>query len=248
VLAHFSVIDVLALNSYKLSSMIGSPSLVASLLNETEKFFQKLQNAQEVHAKRMIEILQKIKGTLAQAAILLKGLGLLNELATLGPPQGHDLADTLEKLTNQAEKELTGGSLLHRGLSFKPPEDEAKEIQKKIRQTFENPAGILRSQLEKVIQGKKQDQIKTLVELIQISKLQEFAASLTPAIIETIKKILEEARTQVERTRALQTITDKFPTVGEEDLDQFLTALRQLLQKEFKEKAKEGKKILLSLK
>ncbi len=238
----------LLLIRYKLSSMIGSPSLVASLLNETEKFFQKLQNAQEVHAKRMIEILQKIKGTLAQAAILLKGLGLLNELATLGLPQGHDQADTLEKLTNQVEKELTGGSLLHRGLSFKPPEDEAKEIQKKIRQTFENRAGILRSQLEKVIQGKKQDQIKTLVELIQISKLQEFAASLTPAIIETIKKILEEARTQVERTRALQTITDKFPTVGEEDIDQFLMALRQLLQKEFKEKAKEGKKILLSLK
>jgi len=238
----------LLLARYKLPSMIGSPTLVASLLNETEKFFQKLQNAQEVHAKRMLDILKKIKETLGQAAGLLKGLGLLNQLATLGPPQGHELADILEKLTNQVDKELTGGSTLHRGLSYKPPEEEAKDIQKKIRQAFENRSGILRSQLEKVIQGKKQDQIKTLVDLIQISKLQEFAASLTPAIIDTIRKILEEARTQVERTRALQTIADTFPTVGEEDLDQFLTALRQLLQKEFKEKAKAGKKILLSLK
>jgi len=238
----------LLLARYKLPSMIGSPTLVASLLNETEKFFQKLQNAQDVHAKRMLDILKKINETLGQAASLLKGLGLLNQLATLGSPQGHELADILEKLTNQVDKELTGGSTLHRGLSYKAPEEEAKDIQKKIRQAFENRSGILRSQLEKVIQGKKQDQLKTLIDLIQISKLQEFAASLTPAIIETIRKILEEARTQVERTRALQTIADKFPTVGEEDIDQFLTELRQLLQKEFKEKAKAGKKILLSLK
>jgi len=233
---------------YKLSSMIESPSLVPSLLNDTEKFFQKLQNIQEVHAKRMHEILQTIKETLLQDGILLKGLGLLNELTTLGPSQGHDLVDSLDKLSTQVEKELTGASTLHRALSYKPPEEESKDIQKIIRQTIENRAGILRSQLEKVIQGKEQDQIKSLIELIHINKLQEFVASLTPAIIETIKKILEEARTQVERTRALQIITDKFPTVGEEDIDQFLSSLRQLLQKEFKDKAKDGKKILLSLK
>jgi len=196
----------------------------------------------------MQENLRKIKETLLQAAILLKGLGLLNELTTLGPSQGHDLADTLDKLSTQVEKELTGASTLHRALSYKPPEEESKDIQKRIRQTVESRAGILRSQLEKVIQGKEQDQIKTLLELIQINKLQEFFASLTPAIIETIRKILEEAQTQVERTRALQIITDKFPTVGEEEIDQFLASLRQLLQKEFKDKAKDGKKILLSLK
>jgi predicted transcriptional regulator len=176
------------------------------------------------------------------------GLGLLNQLATLGPPQGHELADFLEKISIQIEKELIGSSTLHRGLSYAPPEEDVKEIQNKIRKTFENRAGILRSQLEKVIQGKEQDQIKTLIDLIQVSKLQEFAASLTPAIIETIQKILEGARTQVERTRVLETIADRFPTVGEEDLDKFLEALRLLLLKEFKEKAKTGKKILLTLK
>jgi hypothetical protein len=238
----------LLLARYKLSTMIGNPTLVATLLNETEKFFQKLQNAQEVYGKRMLAILQKLKGVLTQAADLLMGLGLLNQLATLGPPQGHELADFLEKISIQIEKELIGSSTLHRGLSYAPPEEDVKEIQNKIRKTFENRAGILRSQLEKVIQGKEQDQIKTLIDLIQVSKLQEFAASLTPAIIETIQKILEGARTQVERTRVLETIADRFPTVGEEDLDKFLEALRLLLLKEFKEKAKTGKKILLTLK
>lgn len=238
----------LLLVRYKLSAMIGSPTLVASLLNETEKFFQKLQNAQEVYGKRMLAILQKLKSALTQASDLLTGLGLLNQLATLGPPQGHELADLLEKLANQIDKELTGLSTLHRALSYIPPEEDVKEIQSKVRKTFENRAGILRSQLEKVIQGKEQDQIKTLIDLIQISKLQEFAASLTPAIIETIQKILEGARTQVERTRVLETIAERFPTVGEDDLDKFLEALRLLLQKEFKEKAKSGKKILLTLK
>jgi len=238
----------LLLTRYKLSSLILTPTLVASLLNETENFFQKLQNIQDVYAKRKFETLKKIKETLTSTSDLLKGLGYLNQITTLGPPQGHDLADLLEKISNQVDKELTGVSTLHHGLSYKPPEEDAKDIQKKIRQTLENRADILRSQLEKVIQGKKQDQIKTLLDLIKNNNLQKFSTTLTPTIIETIQKILEEARTQVERTMALHTIADKYPTVGEEDLEQFLTTLRQLLEKEFKEKAKSGKKIILSLK
>jgi len=74
------------------------------------------------------------------------------------------------------------------------------------------------------------------------------ATNLTPAIIETIQKILEEARTQVVRSRVLEQLADQFPAVGREDLDKFLNELKKLLEKEFADKTQEGKKILLTFK
>jgi hypothetical protein len=178
----------------------------------------------------------------------LKGLGQLNQLTTLGLPQGHDLADRLEKLSNSIEKEMTGGAQLHQSLSYMPPEEEAKDIHQKIKQAFENRVAILRSQLEKAIQQKDEDQLKTLLDLIQINKLQGIATNLTPAIIETIKKIFDKARTQVVRSSALDQLIEQFPAVGREDLDKFISELKKLLEKEFVDKTKEGKRILLTFK
>lgn len=232
---------------YKLSSMIGNETAVKALLNETDKFLQRVRNAQEVHAKRMRAILEKLKEALSATKVLLKGLGQLNQLTTLGPPQGHDLAGRFENLMERLEAELSGKSALHHALSYVPPEEETKEMQLRIKQAFENRLAVLHSQLEKVIQGKGKDNIKTLLDLIQIKKLQEAAATLTPAIIETIQKILDEARTQVVRSRALETLAEQFPAVGKEDLDKFVGELRTLLEKEF-EKSKEGKIVILTFK
>jgi len=233
---------------YKLSSMIGNETAVKALLNDTETFLLRVKNAQEIHAPRMREVLQKLKESLHDASILLKGLGQLNQITNLGPPQGHDLANRHESLLNSIEKELTGESNLHRSLSYSPPENDVKDIHNKIKQAFENRAAILRGQLEKAIQEKGKDQLKTLLHLIQINKLPEVATNLTPAIIETIQKILEEARTQVVRSRALEQLAEQFPAVGRDDLDKFLNELKKLLEKEFADKTQEGKKILLTFK
>jgi hypothetical protein len=233
---------------YKLSPMIGNETAVKALLNDTETFLLRVKNAQEIHAPRMMELLQKLKESLHDTSILLKGLGQLNQITTLGPTQGHDLANRLENLLNSIGEELTGESNLHRSLSYSPPENEVKDIHNKIKQAFENRAAILRGQLEKAIQEKGKDQLKTLLHLIQINKLPEVATNLTPAIIETIQKILEEARTQVVRSRVLEQLAEQFPAVGREDLDKFLNELKKLLEKEFADKTQEGKKILLTFK
>jgi len=232
---------------YKLSSMIGNETAVKALLNDTDKFLQRVQNAQEVHAKRIREKLENLKNSTDATAVLFKGLGQLNQLTTLGPPQGYDLAGRFESLTDRINAELSGKSIQHRALSYIPPEDETKEMHQRIKQAFENRLAILHSQLEKVIQGKGKDNIKTLLDLIQIKKLKEVAATLTPAIIETIQKILDEARTQVVRSHALETLAEQFPAVGKEDLDKFVGELRTLLEKEF-EKSKEGKIVILTFK
>jgi hypothetical protein len=243
-----SVQKSMLLVRYKLSSMIGNETVVKALLNDTDKFLQKVKNAQEIHAPRMMELLKKLKESLNSSSILLKGLGQLNQITTLGPPQGHDLANRLENLLNNIEKELTGESNLHRSLSYSPPENEVRDISNKIKEAFENRAAILRGQLEKVIQEKGKDQLKTLLHLIQINKLPDVATNLSPAIIGTIQKILEEARTQVVRSRVLEQVAEQFPAVGKEDLDKFITELKKLLEKEFADKTQEGKKIVLTFK
>lgn len=173
----------------------------------------------------------------------------LNQMTSLGSPQGHELADRHDSLLNSIEKELKGQSKLHTRLSYVLPAEDVRDIHHRIKQAFENRAGILRSQLEKAIQRKgSKDNIKTLIDLFQINKLKDLATNLTPAMVETIQQILEEARTQVVKSQALNRLIDQFPAVSMDDLDKFISELRKLLEKEFQEKTQKDKKILLSFK
>jgi len=99
-----------------------------------------------------------------------------------------------------------------------------------------------------VIQERNKDDIKTLLDLLQLNKLNDVAANLTPAVIETIQKILDDANTQVIKTRVIDRITSDFSVLAQSDIDRFLAQLRSLLEREFAEQKKEGKKILLSFK
>ncbi|OQB75412.1 MAG: hypothetical protein BWX92_02642 [Deltaproteobacteria bacterium ADurb.Bin135] len=233
---------------YRLTSLISSPSGVASLLNETEKFLQHLHTAEDVQRKRNQETLEKIKIHLNETEILLQGIGKLNQILTIGPPQGHDLADAYDALRKSVDRELSGESTEHHKLSYVPPKDEAEQLRKRTQGILSNRLSVLRGQLEKVIQERNKDDIKTLLDLLQLNKLNNVAANLTPAVIETMQKILDDANTQVIKTRVIDCITSDFSVLAQGDIDRFLDQLRNLLEKEFTEQKKEGKKILLSFK
>ena len=238
----------LLLPRYRLTSLIGSPSGVASLLNETEKFLQHFHTAEEVQIKRNQEALEKIKTHLNETEVLLQGLGKLNQILTIGPPQGHDLADTYDTLRKIVDRELSGESTEHHKLSYVPPEDESEQLRKRIQGILSTRLSVLRGQLEKVIQERNKDDIKTLLDLLQLNKLNNVAANLTPAVIETMQKILDDANTQVIKTRVIDRITGDFSVLAQGDIDRFLAELRNLLEEEFAKQKKEGKKILLSFK
>ncbi len=238
----------LLLSRYRLTSLFGNPSGVAALLNETEKFLQHLHTAEEVQTKRNLETLEKIKAHLNETEVLLQGLGKLNQILTIGPPQGHDLADAYDNLRKTVDRELSGESSEHHKLSYVPPENEAEQLRKRIQGILSTRLNVLRGQLEKVIQERNKDDIKTLLELLQLNRLSNVATNLTPEVIETIQKILDEANTQVIKTRVLDRITNEFSVLAQGDIDRFLAQLRNLLEKEFAEQKKEGKKILLSFK
>jgi hypothetical protein len=234
---------------YDLTSMIGNSNLVSALLNDTEKFLLKLKNFQDVHIARVKEVLQKLKDSLNNTHALLEGLGKLNKIDALGPAQGHEIADQFDSLVNNIENEISGKSKRHERLSYKLPEQDVKDLHQRIQKTFEKRMNLLRSQLEKAVQEKGEgDNLKTLLELLQLNKLYEVSKSLTPTIIETIKKILEEAQTKIIRSRALVRLLDQFPALSKEDMDEFIQELRKILENEFKQKSEEGKKILLTFK
>ncbi|MBC8466701.1 MAG: hypothetical protein H8D55_02570 [Deltaproteobacteria bacterium] len=234
---------------YSLSSMIGNSITVSALLNDTEKFLLKLKNVQDIHTTRVKEILQKLKDSLNNAHALLDGLGKLNKVDALGPTQGHELADQFESLLNSIETELTGESKRHERLSYSPPEQDVKDLHQRIQRTFENRVNLLRSQLEKAVQAKgKGDNLKTLLELLQLNKLNEVSKNLTPTIIETIKKILKEAQTKIIRSRAIDRLLGQFPALSKDDMDEFIKELRKTIENEFKKHIEEGKSILLTFK
>jgi uncharacterized membrane protein YheB (UPF0754 family) len=239
----------LLLDRYSLPQMIGNSIAVSDLLNDTEKFLTRVKTAQDVHVNRMGDVLQKLKDSLNNTSALLEGLGKLNKIDALGPAQGHDLAEHFESISNGIEKELKGESKLHEKLSYKSPEEEVKDLQQRIERTFRKRVNLLQNQLEMALQGQeKRDDLKTLLELFHSNKLDEVSKNLTPEIIETIKKVLEEARTQIIRSYALDEILEKFPALSKDEMDDFLEELRKLLESEFAQKGEEGKKILLSFK
>jgi len=239
----------LLLPRFVLNSLIGNPTLLAATISESEKFIEKFKNAREVHAKRTLDELKEIKRKLEVCQSLISGLGQLNKLERLGAPQGHELANQLEKLAQDVEAEISGQSKRHMELSYISPKKELDELESGIRSAFENRTRILRSQLEKAIQEKeKDDDVKTLVRLIQLTNLAEISKKLSPAMLETIKKILEKAQTQVVRSYVLDQITQQFAAIGLEELDTFIAEIKKLLEKDFREKVKKGKKIILSFK
>ncbi|MFX0196226.1 MAG: hypothetical protein ACFFCW_08900 [Candidatus Hodarchaeota archaeon] len=239
----------LLLDRYSLPQMIGNTIAVSDLLNDTEKFLARVKTAQDVHANRVQEVLQKLRDFLKNSYTIIEGLGKLNEIDALGPAQGHEFADHFESIFNRVEKEFSGESKLYQKLSYEPPEEEVKELHQRIRGTFEKRVNLLRSQLEMALQGQeKRDDLETLLELLHSNKLDEVSKNLTPDIIETIKNVLEEARTQIIRSYALDQVLEQFPALSKDKMDDFLKELRKLLESEFAQKGEEGKKILLSFK
>ncbi len=239
----------LLLVRYTLPSMIGNTTAVSALLNNTEKFLARLKNAEDVYTNRVREVLTELRDSLNNTSALLEGLGKLNKIDALGPPQGFDLADRFDTVLNSIEKEVTGESKRHEKLSYEAPEQEAKDLHQQIQRTFEKRVNLLRSQLEKAIQEKgKGDDLKTLLELLQLNRLYEVSTNLTPSIVETIKKILEEAQTQVIRSRAFDRVSEQFPALSREEIGDFLAQLRKVLENEFAQRGEEGKRILLTFK
>jgi len=239
----------LLLPRFALNSMIGNPTLAAAIISDGEKYIIKFNNAKEIHGKRAIEDLKKIKEKLDTCADLLLGLGNLNKLEMLGPPQGHELVDQLDKINQEVEAEISGRSKRHEELSYMAPKSEAENIEQRINAAFDSRIRILRNQLEKAIQGnEKDDNIKTLLRLMQITKLTEIARDLSPAMLETIKRILEKAQIQVVRSYAFDRIIQKYAAIGEEDLDKLLIEMKRLLEQDFKDKSRRGKKVILSFK
>jgi len=234
---------------YKLSSMLGNPTALAGLLKDTEEFLKRYENARKIQGDRNLEKLKTLKTVLLESEKLLSALGQLNKIESLGPQQGGHLSSQFNEIHGAVDKEISGECGKHKELSYCPPENEVREIQQKIRQTFESRINILRGQIEKAIkEGAKGDHLKTLLELIQVSKLSEVAKNMTPAILETVKKVLRSMKTQVVRSRAIEELIERFAVLHEENIDSFLSELRSLLTKEFQENKQDDRKIALTFK
>lgn len=234
---------------YKVSSMLGNATALSGLLKETEEFLDRLENAKKIRAHRNMERLKALKADLLQSEKLLSALGQLNKIESLGPQQGGHLPVQFSEILLLIDKELSGESIKHKGLSYCLPENDVSEIKEKIQKTFESRTNILRGQLEKAIkEGAKEDHLETFLKLIQVSRLSDVAKSITPEMLDTIQKILKNMKAQVVRSRAIEALMERFAVLHEDNIDAFLSELRALLTKEFQENKQNDRKIALTFK
>jgi hypothetical protein len=239
--------DIL-LARFSIQSLTTSSNASKSLLTECEKYLQKIDSVRKVHVKRMNEELQELIKKLRSAESFVKSLELLNKLEMLGLPAGQDLPDRIRNLIHLVTNELDRISMRHEELSYFPPSKEIDSVINETKLLLEKRLAILRSELERVVQSENvSDELTKLIKLIQVGSIEEFGRKLTPSLTDAIRKVLEKSNTITMEGRVFDQLSQKFPTVGIDDIDNVVSEFRKLLLSVLGDGNKSGKKIKITL-
>ena len=93
------------------------------------------------------------------------------------------------------------------------------------------------------------DKMDKLIKAIQATKLDAFVTSLTDELLDHLRKCIEKANIVTEVIPVLSRAVEKFSVVDEENLEDFLKAIRTELEKAIQEAKRKnpGKKVRISL-
>jgi len=101
-----------------------------------------------------------------------------------------------------------------------------------------------------IIAEDKGNKLDKLIKAIQATKLDSFVTSLTDELLDHLRKCIVKANIVTEIVPVLSRAVEQFSVVDEENLDDFLKAIRTELEKAIKEAKRKnpGKKVRISLK
>jgi len=239
--------DIL-LPRFSIHSLSTSPTAAKGLLDECEKYLEKVASAKELHAKRMKEELQKLLVRLQEVEPIVKSLELLNTLEMLGTPLGLGLSSEAAYLAKQINKELGGGSKAHEELSYRPPKTEIEGLFSSATSALQKRLSILRSELEKIIAQGENNELSAVLKLIQVGNIVEVGKKLSPVMADVMRKLLEKANTITQEGKVFDQLALKFPTIGVDDVDSVVAEFRKLLLGILGDGNKSGKKLKITLK
>lgn len=246
------------LGYFKFDALFTSPHLIPARLDSFEKWKGNYVQAYRKAHRAYYESLEKIAASVQALRPHVIALNRLNTIVELGPPLTGtgSLSTDLDQLESAAwlcpdaaEAEVAGTNAVCPKCDWTPakvlPQKDCDRIAQAITQGLGDRIQRLKDAsiaaiLKKAADDSKRDDLKSLLEIIQIADADKLVGVITDDLVTFLRKLLQEANI-VHETVALQPILDQIGAVEEERIEESLSKLASLLRTAIKNaKAKHG--------
>jgi hypothetical protein len=199
------------------------------------------------------EVLEKLHATLAGLDDKLAVLDRLNSLE-LGAPMGQRLCQDVGNLRDRVRPcalkdtcrvdDRPKCNVCHWDGQTLPPQADADDLVRRVNDAnAELCKRVAQGAIRKILENANQEGVRTLLDMITASRIEDLAKVLTPEMVAKLKEILAAANIE-HRDLPLIPLLEDFTALEEEHMDDFLKRLRTRLLAAF-DKAKqetEGRK------
>ena len=186
----------------------------------------------------------------------------LNSIAELGKPVGQELIEEYQRLLEsikpcpaaEGELPLESEPVCPRCgilLTDEPQQQEVERFLRRLKQGLKQQQQRLSSEAVRQILAQSDERgIDRFVKVVQTSELYPLVRLLDDELVEFLRRLLQEAQVDIQWRPAIAELTEKFPSLEEDDIAAVAAHFADLLQKAFARAKKEhpGKRIRLSFK
>ncbi|MDI7259424.1 MAG: hypothetical protein QME90_05830 [Thermodesulfobacteriota bacterium] len=247
----------------QVKSFIENPSHFKAVKETFEKFQESYQRQYQIHHREYYKLLKGLREKLEDAESKVEAISRLSKLPEVGitdveiiPSEYQNLlkrvthcpaSDPVQVHSNPFCKDCPSRVSLDAEAPLEQINDFIRGLEKNLSSAKKRLSQLITRQIIAEDKGNKLDK---LIKAIQATKLDSFVTSLTDELLDILRRCIEKANIVTEVVPVLSRAIDQFSVVDEENLDDFLRAIRAELEKAIKEAKRKnpGKKVRISLK
>jgi len=184
----------------------------------------------------------------------------LNSIIELGEPVGEELIAEYNQLLDRVSScPITEVSVdleptcsqCRLVLTDDPPQEEVKRFLQRLSQALKEQQRRLSSEaMRQILAQSGQRRIDRFIKVVQASELSPLVNLLDDELADFLRQLLQEAHVELEWGPTIAELTEKFPSLGEGDIDAVADEFAKLLKKAFANAKRDhsGKRVRLSFK
>lgn len=258
--AELAMDRVTILEQLTLNNLLPNVHLWASVKALFEWFQSRYQAVYSAHHRDYHSELASLRLVIDDSKPEVDALRRLNSITELGEPVAEDLIGQYDQLlarispcpTTEVSVELEPTcSQCRLLLTDEPLHQEVDRFLHRLRQALKEQQRRLSSEaVRQILAQSGQRRIDRFIKVVQASELSPLVNLLDDGLVDFLRRLLQEAHVDIEWRPALAEFTEKFPSLGEGDIDAAAAQFAQLLRKAFAKARREhpGKRIRLSFK
>lgn len=243
-----------------MSSLLPNIHLWASVKALYEWFQSRYQAIYAAHHRDYHNEMASLRLVLDDSKPEVDALRRLNSITELGEPVAKELVAQYDPLlartspcaTTQVSLELEPTcSHCKLALTDEPPHKEVERFIHQLRQALKKQQRRLGSEaVRQILAQSGQRRIDRFIKVVQASELSPLVNLLDDELVDFLRQLLQEAHIEIEWRPALAELTEKFPSLGEGDIDAAAAQFARILKKAFAKAKREhpGKSIRMSFK